>query len=198
MNYAEIDVNDVVVQVIGPCDVAPVKPGFRFVPITTAIVWADQKTPTTKLLWPKANASPAWTETATVSVAIVAAIATIDRLGDAARTSAIGDPTRAIEYKRAEDQARPFAAQAYLGAVPEMVTSWANAKKWANGGVAWTPKQSADDIIATANRWNAALESIRSLRLDAKEHARVVTTVAEIDTILSNFRAALTATMTVI
>lgn len=102
------------------------------------------------------------------------AISRIDALADSVRLLAIGNDTREIEYRQAEIQARPYADSGYVGPTPEMVDSWASAKRHRNGGVPWSGQQAADDIIATANLWAGALAQIRRLRLDAKEEIRAL------------------------
>jgi hypothetical protein len=116
------------------------------------------------------------------------AVAAIDAHADAARNAVVGDGTRVVEYKRAEDGARAFKAAGYAGTAPPSVASWAAAKDW-------TWQQSADDIIAAADRWYGALDAIRALRLQAKEDIRHAATNAAVDAILATFIATLTAAM---
>jgi hypothetical protein len=134
--------------------------------------WAGRISETAVVMWN--GGAPAWVEAAPLADVAARAIAVMDAEGDAARLQVIGDPTKALEYQRAEAQARPYAAAGYPDPAPPCVESWANAKRWTNDGEPWAGRQAADDIIATADRWNAALEGIRGLRLDAKEHVRAV------------------------
>lgn len=91
--------------------------------------------------------------------------ASIDAAADAARLAVAGDPLRAAEYQIAEAEARAYQAAGYVGECPRSVKSWAEAKNW-------SPKQAADNIIAEAAAWNAALYAIRDARLKAKEGVR--------------------------
>lgn len=108
-----------------------------------------------------------WVETASAAMSLPDVIAAIDAAADAARRAAIGDPARALEYQRAEMQARAYAAAGYTGAVPRCVKAWADPK-------GWTGQQAADDIITTADAWLEALDTIRDQRLAAKEAARAI------------------------
>lgn len=89
----------------------------------------------------------------------------IDEAADAARLAVAGDPLRAAEYQIAETEARTYQAAGYVDECPRSVKSWAEAKNW-------SPKQAADNIIAEAAAWNAALYAIRDARLKAKEGVR--------------------------
>lgn len=89
----------------------------------------------------------------------------IDATADAARLAVAGDPLRAAEYQIAEAEAKTYQAGGYVGECPPSVKSWAEAKSWAT-------KQAADNIIAEAAAWNAALYAIRDARLKAKEGVR--------------------------
>jgi len=131
---------------------------------------SEAPTPTSEYMW--TDAGPAWVERAPVTIVAARAIDKVDAEGDAARLKVIGDPTKVLEYQLAEAQARPYAAAGYPDPAPECVASWADAKRWANGGESWSGQQAADDIITTADRWYSALERIRRLRLDAKERVR--------------------------
>jgi hypothetical protein len=137
------------------------------------------------------DGAPVWIETASMEIVAARAIDTMDAEGDAARLKVIGDPTKVLEYQLAEAQARPYAAASYPDPAPECVASWAEAKRWANGGEPWTGQQAADDIITTADRWYGALERIRRLRLDAKERVRAVVAagamLADVDAIAAQF-----------
>lgn len=95
----------------------------------------------------------------------LALCAAIDAAADAARLAVAGDPLRAAEYQIAEAEAKAYQAGGYAGECPPSVKSWAEAKNW-------TAKQAADNIIAEAAAWNAALYAIRDARLKAKEGVR--------------------------
>ena len=94
-----------------------------------------------------------------------AVIADIDRRADSMRLAIVGDPVRVEEYRLARDEAATYIAAGYTGAVPPTVQAWATAKTW-------TAQQAADDIAATAQAWEAALYTIRSIRLIGKEAVR--------------------------
>ncbi len=65
------------------------------------------------------------------------------------------------EYFQAEDAARTFANNGYVGEVPASVQSWADA-------TGMTVQQSAEDILATASQWRNLLDQIRAIRLSGK------------------------------
>jgi hypothetical protein len=161
------------------------------VPLAAPINWAGP-TPTSVLHM--ADGVQTWIETAALSDLAASAGVSIDAQADAARLT-VSPPGRDLEYTRAEAQARPYAAANYPDPVPSCVASWAAAKRWTNGGTPWTGKQAADDIIATADAWYAALDAIRDLRLDAKQHALSVTSSAEINAVVTQFNNDLAAIM---
>ncbi|WP_405119234.1 hypothetical protein [Pseudomonas leptonychotis] len=90
--------------------------------------------------------------------------AAVDTAADAARRAVAGDPLRAVEYDKAAEQAQAFAAADYLGEVPPMVAAWAIGVR--------TAQQAADNILAEAAQYNAALVQLRTVRLNAKELIR--------------------------
>lgn len=91
--------------------------------------------------------------------------AKIDAAADSARSIVAGDPLRAVEYERAAEEARQFVAAGYpADAVPPMVASWAIGNR--------TPQQAADNILAEASAFSAALIELRTLRLAAKDQIR--------------------------
>ncbi|GAA0832660.1 hypothetical protein [Cupriavidus pauculus] len=125
-----------------------------------------------------ANGRLAWVAPPTpdLATATTMAITAIDKAADDARLAVAGDPLRAAEYQIAEAEAKAYQAAGYAGECPPSVKSWAEAK-------AWTSRQAADNIIAEAAAWTAALYAIRDVRLKAKENARNAQTseaVAEI------------------
>lgn len=89
----------------------------------------------------------------------------IDATADAARLAVAGDPLRAAEYQVAEAEAKAYQAAGYAIECPPSVKSWAEAKQWST-------KQAAENILAEAAAWNAALYAIRDARLKAKESVR--------------------------
>jgi len=133
-----------------------------------------EPTPTSVLEW---HGEPVWVETASLADLVLRAIDQVDSAGDAARALVISKQTNALEYQRAEIQARAFAAAGYpASAVPRNVAGWAAAKHRNE----WTAQQAADDIIATADRWYDLLDDIRDMRLAAKEDARHAADAAEV------------------
>ena len=123
-----------------------------------------------------------------LTLAISQTLSDVDRSADTARLLVVGDPVRVKEYERAEQQARAFRNDGYIGDVPASVECWAAAK-------GWSAQHAADDILAASVRWYAALDGIRALRLAAKEGIRNATTNSAADAILANFSAALTTAM---
>jgi hypothetical protein len=107
--------------------------------------------------------------------------AKIDADADAIRFAVIG--ARATEYQLANEQAQAFADAGYTGTVPEYVKSWVDAK--AAGGVNWTAKQAADDILATAALWLSAQAQIRAHRLMRKEQVRAASDMAGISSAMT-------------
>ena len=96
-------------------------------------------------------------------------IARIDLVADTVRDRFVISPTRAWEYKQAEIEATQFAKYGYLGNVPPMVAVWVEAS-------GMSPTDAANDIIAAALRFNAALAEIRKTRLVGKTKVVKATT----------------------
>lgn len=115
-----------------------------------------------------------------------ALVLAIDATADAARLAVAGDPLRAEEYRIAEGEAKAYQAAGYAGDVPPAVASWAEAK-------GWTGQQAADDILAVATAWNAALYAIRDARLKAKEAVRNATTADQAQAIAAEACAGIQA-----
>ncbi|WP_347506291.1 hypothetical protein [Pseudomonas anguilliseptica] len=90
-----------------------------------------------------------------------------------ARAKVAGDPLRAVEYDKAAEQAKEFAAANYQGDVPPMVAAWA-----INGR---TAQQAADNILGEAAQYNAALVLLRTVRLNAKELIRNAMTAGNVE-----------------
>ncbi len=86
----------------------------------------------------------------------------IDVIADTHRQLILGDITRAFEYQVAEAQAKEFAFRQYLGEVPAMVKSWAQAS-------GMTDKDACDSILNEAGKYYNALAYIRTVRLIGKE-----------------------------
>lgn len=110
---------------------------------------------------------------ALLASALQVAVTQIDAEADAARLRVAGDPLRAIEYQRAESDAKAYAAAGFAGDVPPAVASWAEAKEW-------TPRQAAEDILREAADYQAVLLAIRDVRLKGKEVARRATNPDEV------------------
>jgi hypothetical protein len=186
-------VNHIAGWIDPPNMVGPLAPPPADTDEYTYVLWQEPVTlaaaaPTQVQKW--VGGRPVWIETASLEIVAARAIDTMDAEGDAARLKVIGDPTKVLEYQLAEAQARPYAAAGYPDPAPECVASWSDAKRWANGEP-WTGQQAADDIITTADRWYAALERIRRLRLDAKERVRAAVAagavLADVDAIAAQF-----------
>ena len=130
-----------------------------------------------------------WEDHAVLEDERAAAIGAIDAAGEALRLAVISRMTQTPEYVRAEQHAREYRAAGYPDGedayVPPGVASWAMAK-WRQ---AWTARQAADDILATADRWYALLDEIRALRLANKEDARHATTAGEVAAIVADMQA---------
>lgn len=127
-------------------------------PVKTADGWAQT--------WAVADTEYTVAEAAALlASALQVAVAQIDAEADAARLRVAGDPLRAIEYQRAEADAKAYAAAGFAGDVPPAVASWAEAKDW-------TPRQAAEDILREAADYQAVLLAIRDVRLKGKEGAR--------------------------
>jgi hypothetical protein len=177
-----------------PGMVGPLPPPPADTDLYTYVLWQEPvtltgATSTQVQMW--VIDQPVWIETAPLAVVAARAIDAMDAEGNAARLKVIGDPTKVLEYQLAAAQARPYAGAGYPDPAPECVASWADAKRWANGGAPWTGQQAADDIIITADRWYSALERIRRLRLDAKERVRAMlatgAALADVDAIAAQF-----------
>lgn len=97
----------------------------------------------------------------------------VDTAADTARAAVAGDPLRAVEYDRARLAAEAFAAAGYQGAVPPMVAAWVTATRNA--------QQAADGILAEAAAYTAALEQLRTARLQAKEMIRSLMAAEQIE-----------------
>jgi hypothetical protein len=111
----------------------------------------------------------AWSFDATLQAAnrqalTVSLCQSVDTAADVARAAVAGDALRAVEYDRARIEAEQFAAAGYQGNVPPMVAAWA-----INGR---TAQQAADNILAEAAQYSAALVQLRTVRLHAKELIR--------------------------
>lgn len=74
------------------------------------------------------------------------------------------------EYTLAANQAQVYADNSYSGNAPEAVQAWADA-------AGMSAQAATDDILATRQTYNAALEKVRRIRLTAKQQVTQVTTV---------------------
>lgn len=106
------------------------------------------------------------TERATL-LGVPSMLARIDEVADAKRMQFLGDVTRAFEYQAAERDAKAYAAANFSGDVPSTVQAWADA-------AGFTPKQAAENILAEAAQYNAALNGIRAIRLQGKQAVRTL------------------------
>lgn len=97
-----------------------------------------------------------------LAAALLVAIGQLDQAADDARTSVVVDPLRALEYERAAEEAKAFAATGYTGDMPPSVQSWAEAAEL-------TPQEAADSILVEANAWQTAMYAIRDARLKGKQ-----------------------------
>lgn len=123
-----------------------------------------------------------------LDAAIAKTVRAIDQLADKARLAVVGDAARIKEYERAQTHAEQYRNAGFAGPVPQSVASWSKAKKW-------SAQAAAEDILAASERWYAALDGIRDLRLNAKEDAKRAGSNSAVDAILANFTAALYAAM---
>jgi len=130
----------------------------------------------------------AWVDETPIEQHRAGGIDAIDAAGETLRMAIISKLTQTPEYERAEQHAREYRAAGYLEGddayVPPGVASWAMAK-WRE---AWTARQAADDILATADRWYALLDEIRALRLANKEDVRHAETAGEIAAIVADMQ----------
>lgn len=117
---------------------------------------------------------------AQLSLAVAALVRQIDGAVDAIYASAVGN--RATEYQKAEEQARSYRAADYAGDGPKAVAAWANA---AGNSARWA----ADDIIATADAWHTAEDTIRDARLMCKQRARNAKTEEALETVRTQWTA---------
>lgn len=112
----------------------------------------------------------------TLASRTAAALLRIDADVDAIYVATLSN--RAEEYSLAETEAKAFISAGYTGTAPASVSSWATAK-------AWTTRQAADDIAATAAAWRNAQSAIRAARLARKEQARTAADAAALATVLA-------------
>ncbi|HEX9173858.1 MAG TPA: hypothetical protein VF861_14490 [Telluria sp.] len=124
----------------------------------------------------------AWVEMAGLPAAQAYAIAEIDRIADAVRLSVAGDAARIEEYKVARAEALAYCDAGFEGDPPPYVQAWVRPGKR-------DARQAAEDILATADRFQAILLKIRQLRLDAKEDVRDILDAAAAAAVLLNFTA---------
>lgn len=84
------------------------------------------------------------------------------------------------EYQSTKDAADAYHAAGYIGTVPELVQSWADAKIPVQ-----TPQWACDDIRTTASSWEGAQEQIRRNRLRFQEMTKAAFDQAGIDSAYS-------------
>lgn len=130
-----------------------------------------------------------WEDAVPVEQHRLEAIDAIDAAGEELRLAVISKMTQTEEYKLAEQHAREYRAAGYTGQAGRGVTGWTRAKH--RDG--WTDRDSADDILATADRWYGLLFDIRDARLAAKEDVRHATTAGEIAAIRAGMEASMQA-----
>lgn len=101
-------------------------------------------------------------DTLPLVAALAAAAAQIDEEADSARTAALGDPLRAVEYRLTAEEAEHFAAANYTGPVPATVQAWMD-----SAGL--EAQAATDSILVEAHAWKAAIYAIRAARLAGKQ-----------------------------
>ena len=111
----------------------------------------------------------------------------IDADVDAVYQAVVGN--RSDEYKQAYDDATAFKAAGYTGTAPASVHSWALAKSW-------TDTQSADDILLAATRLAGLRDALRAQRLSKKELAKAAADQNALNTVMSQWGAAIAAIRT--
>lgn len=135
----------------------------------------DQPRPSAAYVW----INGAWTldesKQAELSSAICQALcATIDRAADTARKKVVGDPTRALEYQKASEEAQAFAAAGYPSdVVPRTVSAYMLGTR--------TAQEAADSILAEAAAYNEALYFLRETRLSAKDQVRALAQAGDME-----------------
>lgn len=90
------------------------------------------------------------------------------------------------EYELAEREAQAYADAGYEGDVPASVQSWADAS-------GKTPEEAANHILATADLYQAVLNAVRAIRLDAKASIDAASSEDEIHNITAAAKAAMDA-----
>lgn len=97
-----------------------------------------------------------------LKAAVLVACRQIDQAADMARSSVLGDPLRAVEYRLTADEAESFSAADYAGPVPATVQAWMDAS-------GLDSKAATDDILVEARAWKAAIYALRAARLKGKQ-----------------------------
>lgn len=186
--YARIDGNCVAEIFITDGDVTTM-----FVP---ELIWVDVTdiSPTPKQGWLAAEASGLWSflppptpPAPTVDQVKASLCAAIDSAADRVYVEIGGpSPGRLAEYKQAKADADSFKQAGYSGSVPDTIACWAEAQ-------GWSAKQACDDILATADAWDGALEAIRRGRLIGKANvnscADASAANAAAEQVIANIRA---------
>jgi hypothetical protein len=95
----------------------------------------------------------------------------IDAAADTAYATIGGSPGRIAEHAQTAAEATEYQEAGYAGKAPPSVACWAKAS-------GLTMAKAADDIVAAAERWQAAIADIRAARLLGKAAVRGATTSA--------------------
>ncbi|MBP2841172.1 hypothetical protein [Pseudomonas sp. PNP] len=99
-----------------------------------------------------------------LGAALLYAAQQIDEAADSARVAVVGNSLRVVEYQLAEQEAQAFQVAGFEGEVPATVQAWVDA-------AGLEPQAAAENILAEASKWKAALYAIRAARLKGKQQA---------------------------
>jgi hypothetical protein len=108
---------------------------------------------------------------------------------DAVYKAAVG--RRTTEYEKAEDAARAYKAAGYTGEISTRVSKYAEKN---STGVAQTNRWATDQIIARADAFHAAEDSMRDARFDSQADMRAATTQVELDAAVAEWDSFIAAT----
>lgn len=195
--YVEVNEAGVVVQQLGRFDldtlegppVPPPEGPHSYHLLLAPIDWRSAPNPDAVLLWEDGN--PTWQDARMLSELQLAVIDIIDTLSNAAREKVLVKRTNNIEYQVALADAVKYRDAGFEGVAGPGVTTWTHAKRRQQ----WSDQDAAENILATAALWEAALMSIRGLRLDLKELVRDATSNNEVDLLLEIFQSTLETAM---
>lgn len=171
---SQLDAQGVFVMAV-EADESPLEPGVYLIP-GGAVDAAPPDVPTgQRARWdgsafaleplPTAQPLPIW-QPPTPQQLQADALRRIDQDADAIVRDVIGD--RGEEYRQAEADALAFQAAGFTGPAPASVAVWAQAS-------GMTEQAAAEDVLAQAAAWRAALLAIRQSRLTAKAGVRAGT-----------------------